>query len=58
MAPAGNNKHSQPAMNQTFYLTNIVPQVLIAIYCKEDIRKMELFPHSIRDYLFRRKENS
>ena len=29
MAPAGNNKHSQAAMNQTFYLTNIVPQVHI-----------------------------
>jgi len=26
MAPAGNNKHSQTAMNQTFYLTNIIPQ--------------------------------
>ena len=27
MAPAGNNKFSQSAMNDTFYLTNIVPQV-------------------------------
>eukprot|EP00088_Acartia_fossae_P055333 TRINITY_DN641_c0_g1_i3.p1 TRINITY_DN641_c0_g1~~TRINITY_DN641_c0_g1_i3.p1 ORF type:complete len:441 (-),score=100.24 TRINITY_DN641_c0_g1_i3:69-1391(-) len=44
MAPAGNNKHSQAAMNQTFYLTNIVPQDLdnngnywnrLEIYCRE-----------------------
>ena len=27
MAPAGNNKHSQEAMNNTFLLSNIVPQV-------------------------------
>jgi hypothetical protein len=27
MAPAGNNKHCQQAMNDTFYLSNIVPQV-------------------------------
>ncbi len=26
MAPAGNMKHSQNAMEDTFYLTNIVPQ--------------------------------
>ncbi|XP_062505550.1 nuclease EXOG, mitochondrial-like [Corticium candelabrum] len=26
MVPAGDNKHSQEAMNDTFYLTNIVPQ--------------------------------
>ena len=32
MAPAGNNKHSQAAMNQTFYLSNIVPQVLELIH--------------------------
>jgi len=44
MAPAGNNKHSQTAMNQTFYLSNIVPQDLdnngnywnrLEIYCRE-----------------------
>jgi len=44
MAPAGNNKHSQTAMNQTFYLTNIVPQDLenngnywnrLEIYCRD-----------------------
>jgi len=44
MAPAGNNKHSQSAMNQTFYLSNIVPQDLdnngnywnrLEIYCRE-----------------------
>jgi DNA/RNA endonuclease G (NUC1) len=29
MAPAGNNKHSQQAMNDTFYLSNIVAQVKI-----------------------------
>jgi nuclease EXOG len=29
MAPAGNNKHSQQAMNDTFYLSNIVAQVNI-----------------------------
>eukprot|EP00118_Oscarella_pearsei_P004908 m.21793 g.21793 ORF g.21793 m.21793 type:complete len:326 (+) comp28222_c0_seq1:54-1031(+) len=28
MAPAGNNKHSQSAMDDTFFLTNIVPQDL------------------------------
>ena len=27
MAAAGNNKNSQAAMNQTFFLTNVVPQV-------------------------------
>lgn len=27
MAPAGNNKHCQDAMRDTFYLTNVVPQV-------------------------------
>jgi DNA/RNA endonuclease G (NUC1) len=27
MVPAGNNKFSQEAMNDTFYLSNIVPQV-------------------------------
>ena len=27
MAPAGNNKHCQEAMGDTFYLTNVVPQV-------------------------------
>lgn len=26
MAPAGNNKHDQTAMDETFYLTNILPQ--------------------------------
>ena len=26
MAPAGNCKHSQDAMDDTFYLTNVVPQ--------------------------------
>ena len=26
MAPAGNYKHSQESMDDTFYLTNIVPQ--------------------------------
>jgi len=44
MAPAGNNKHCQEAMNQTFFLTNIVPQDLdnngnywnrLEIYCRE-----------------------
>ena len=44
MAPAGNDKHCQEAMNQTFYLTNIVPQDLdyngnywncLEIYCRE-----------------------
>jgi DNA/RNA endonuclease G (NUC1) len=29
MAPAGNNKHSQQAMDDTFYLSNIVAQVKI-----------------------------
>ncbi|KAL9953422.1 hypothetical protein ACROYT_G040842 [Oculina patagonica] len=28
MAPASNNKHNQDAMNETFYLSNIVPQDL------------------------------
>jgi len=28
MAPAGNNKHCQDSMNDTFYLTNVVPQDL------------------------------
>jgi len=28
MAPAGNNKHCQAAMNDTFFLTNVVPQDL------------------------------
>lgn len=28
MAPAGDCKHSQEAMDDTFYLTNIVPQDL------------------------------
>ncbi len=27
MAPAGNNKHCQKAMDDTFLLSNIVPQV-------------------------------
>jgi len=44
MAPAGNNKHCQQAMNQTFFLTNIVPQDLdnngnywnrLEIYCRD-----------------------
>lgn len=44
MAPAGNNKHSQSAMNETFYLTNIVPQDIdnngnywnrLEIFCRE-----------------------
>ena len=26
MAPAGNHRHSQDCMDNTFYLTNIVPQ--------------------------------
>ena len=26
MVPAGNNKHSQSAMDETFFLTNVVPQ--------------------------------
>ena len=28
MAPAGNNKHCQDSMNQTFFYTNVVPQDL------------------------------
>ena len=28
MAPAGNNKHCQESMNQTFFYTNVVPQDL------------------------------
>jgi len=28
MAPAGNNKHCQDSMNETFYYTNVVPQDL------------------------------
>ena len=27
MAPAGNNKHCQESMRDTFLLTNVVPQV-------------------------------
>ncbi len=27
MAPAGNNKHCQQAMDDTFLLSNVVPQV-------------------------------
>lgn len=32
MAPAGNNKFSQDAMNDTFFLSNIVPQVSKMLY--------------------------
>ena len=44
MAPAGNNKHCQQSMKDTFYLTNIVPQDLdnnggywnrLEIWCRE-----------------------
>lgn len=44
MSPAGDNKHSQEAMSQSFYLSNIVPQNLdnnagfwnrLEIYCRE-----------------------
>lgn len=44
MAPAGNNKHSQKAMDETFYFTNILPQNIenntgfwnrLEIYCRE-----------------------
>uniref|UniRef100_T1IRM1 Endonuclease n=1 Tax=Strigamia maritima TaxID=126957 RepID=T1IRM1_STRMM len=44
MAPAGNNKHNQVAMDETFYLTNVVPQDIennsgfwnrFEIYCRE-----------------------
>jgi len=43
MAPAGNNKHCQASMNDTFYLTNVVPQDMdnngnywnrLEIYCR------------------------
>lgn len=43
MAPAGNNKHCQASMNDTFFLTNVVPQDLdnngnywnrLEIYCR------------------------
>lgn len=48
MAPAGNNKHSQKAMDETFLLTNIVPQDIknngdfwnrLEIYCRELTQK-------------------
>ncbi|XP_071803364.1 nuclease EXOG, mitochondrial-like [Asterias amurensis] len=44
MAPAGDNKHSQAAMDESFYLSNIVPQDLdnnrdfwnrLEIYCRD-----------------------
>lgn len=44
MAPAGDNKHSQAAMEETFYYTNIVPQDInnnggfwnrLEIYCRD-----------------------
>ncbi|OWF56352.1 nuclease EXOG, mitochondrial-like [Mizuhopecten yessoensis] len=44
MSPAGDNKHSQEAMSQSFYLSNIVPQNLennagfwnrLEMYCRE-----------------------
>ncbi len=31
MAPAGNNKHCQEAMDDTFLLSNVVPQVSEAV---------------------------
>ncbi|XP_072032272.1 nuclease EXOG, mitochondrial-like isoform X2 [Amphiura filiformis] len=46
MAPAGNNKHDQEAMNDTFLLSNIVPQDIdnnggfwnrFEIYCREHL---------------------
>ena len=47
MAPAGNNKHCQDSMNQTFYYTNVVPQDLdnngnywnrLEIWCRNLVR--------------------
>ena len=48
MAPAGNNKHCQDSMNQTFLLTNVVPQDIdnngnywnrLEIYCRNLAKK-------------------
>jgi len=48
MAPAGNNKHCQDSMNQTFLLTNVVPQDMdnngnywnrLEIYCRNLAKK-------------------
>jgi len=50
MAPAGNNKHCQDSMNQTFYYTNVVPQDLdnngnywnrLEIWCRNLVKKYQ-----------------
>ncbi|XP_048753767.2 nuclease EXOG, mitochondrial-like [Ostrea edulis] len=50
MAPAGNNKHDQRAMDDTFYLSNIVPQDIknnagfwnrFEMYCRELTKKFD-----------------
>ena len=50
MAPAGNNKHCQDSMNQTFYYTNVVPQDLdnngnywnrLEIWCRNLVKQYQ-----------------
>jgi len=50
MAPAGNNKHCQDSMNQTFFYTNVVPQDLdnngnywnrLEIWCRNLVKQYQ-----------------
>lgn len=50
MAPAGNNKHCQESMNQTFFYTNVVPQDLdnngnywnrLEIWCRNLVKQYQ-----------------